>query len=242
MAEPLGGVGEEIVGLRIDRFFRGGVLEHMFRRVVVRRHQESAAEEDHRLTAVLAAHRLFERTERLAQRDPVACTLRVLEPHSAQRDVGVAITRIAFGGSAEREDCALLLPDARVGQTEVDLTRRARVERRERLELHQTIVHATQRPVQVRELFASGKERGLDGHRLLQRDARFVQPVHIAQAEAEEVIRLREPIVLCDRFVEGLDRARGADRRGIERTRVCRARVARGRPAPRSPGSGGGGG
>ena len=118
MVQTFGRFGKIVEGQRIHRLLVRRVLQHTLGGVIVAGHQQRAAEQHHRLAAVVGADRPFERGQCLAQRIGTGgCKL---QPDSAERDVRVTIIRIVFGGITEGEHRTLWLSRARERETERD--------------------------------------------------------------------------------------------------------------------------
>ena len=84
------------------------------------------------------------------------------------------------------------------------------IERVQRIELFDFFARALLQPVQLRELFARGNERGRDGDRALERRARFGELLAILQAQPEHVVRFVKVRVQLDRLLQRRNRARQA--------------------------------
>ncbi len=192
VAELLGGVREVDERHWLRRLLADGLLEHLLRRQRIGGLQQRAAQQHERFRIVVGARRRVQRFERFLERDAILARLGEVQPHAAERDVGVGVVRIAARRRPERLHCVCGIADRGVRQPQRDLARRPRLERPQHGELGDAIVGPSEPSVDVGELFPrlQHRRRQLDGS--LQRDQRLARLLRVAQAEPEHVLRLGE--------------------------------------------------
>ena len=151
--------------------------------------QRAAVERQHFAGRRRARGDALERLARLAQEGAIVA--RPLQPDLAERAVDLRLVRAALERAAQRQDGEIPVAGARLRETDRHLTRDViAIEAGDHLQLIELLGVSIERAVQIRELFARRHHAGRQRHGFLERLERVGQALQLAQADAEQVVRV----------------------------------------------------
>ena len=207
MALFLGGRGVERERLRIDGEAQRRLLQRMLGAVHVALLQQRAAVEGERLAGRRRARRdALERLARLAQERAIVA--RPFEPDLAERAVDLRLVRAAFECAAQGQHREIPVAGARVREADRHLPRHMiAIEPGDDLQLLELFGVTAERAVEIGQLFAGRNQARRERQRLLERLQRIGQPLLLAQADAEQILGVRQLLVEPDGLLQRRDRA-----------------------------------